>query len=206
MGVSNNPAGPYRDCRLRDICHYSAHMRLGEPIGPDITTWDELSIAIVDYLLKPPSFLQVPRHGAAAAILVLYSILLLLITWTYFRLLYTVTFNPGYVPRGPQWHAQRERKAREKRQHDNAYRKTQSPVSSAGTEGDVGTNRGDTFAPTTTEPAPGLRDFYSKDAFVCQGDGRPIWCSTCLNWKPDRTHHCREIERCVRKMDHFCPW
>lgn len=61
-------------------------------------------------------------------------------------------------------------------------------------------------APATTEPAPSLKEFYQKDVFVCQGDGRPIWCSMCENWKPDRAHHCREIERCVRKMDHFCPW
>ncbi len=59
---------------------------------------------------------------------------------------------------------------------------------------------------TTNEAAPGLQDFFKRDVFVCQGDGRPIWCSTCLNWKPDRAHHCREVNRCVRKMDHFCPW
>lgn len=51
-----------------------------------------------------------------------------------------------------------------------------------------------------------LADFYTKDVFSCEGDGRPVWCSTCLNFKPDRTHHCREVGRCVRKMDHFCPW
>jgi len=59
---------------------------------------------------------------------------------------------------------------------------------------------------TGADPAPDLRQFYTKDVFTCEGDGRPIWCSTCLNWKPDRTHHCREVGRCVKKMDHFCPW
>ena len=93
-----------------------------------------------------------------------------------------------------------------------------------------------------------LRDSYTKCLFVCEGDGRPVWCSTCLNYKPDSecflyhnscskvllvldshdeqpvfsectsfatnadtrsfsgAHHCREVGRCVRKMDHFCPW
>ena len=93
-----------------------------------------------------------------------------------------------------------------------------------------------------------LRNFYTTDAFTCEGDGRPVWCSTCLNYKPDSewfllhvsfnkllfalcsrdgqpvfsehtcftanadpisfsgAHHCREVGRCVRKMDHFCPW
>lgn len=53
---------------------------------------------------------------------------------------------------------------------------------------------------------PGLEDFYKREVFTCESDGRPIWCSTCLNWKLDRAHHCREVGRCVRKMDHFCPW
>ena len=60
--------------------------------------------------------------------------------------------------------------------------------------------------PTKDNETPGLEAFYTKDVFVCEDDGRPIWCSKCLNWKPDRTHHCREVDRCVRKMDHFCPW
>jgi hypothetical protein len=41
---------------------------------------------------------------------------------------------------------------------------------------------------------------------VCETDGRPRWCSTCCNWKLDRAHHCSELQRCVRKMDHYCPW
>ena len=53
---------------------------------------------------------------------------------------------------------------------------------------------------------PGLEEFYDKDIFECGGDGMPRWCSTCTNWKPDRAHHCREVGRCVRKMDHYCPW
>ncbi|KAM3506419.1 hypothetical protein MY11210_007569 [Beauveria gryllotalpidicola] len=52
----------------------------------------------------------------------------------------------------------------------------------------------------------GLENFYSKDVFVCEADGRPKWCSGCRQWKPDRAHHSSEIGRCVRKMDHMCPW
>jgi len=54
--------------------------------------------------------------------------------------------------------------------------------------------------------SPGLEDFYTKEFFVCEGDGRPKWCSECANWKPDRAHHSRDVGRCVRKFDHFCPW
>lgn len=31
-------------------------------------------------------------------------------------------------------------------------------------------------------------------------------CQRCLIAKPDRTHHCRQCNRCILKMDHHCPW
>ena len=43
-------------------------------------------------------------------------------------------------------------------------------------------------------------------AYICDYEGMPLWCDKCHNWKPDRTHHCKELGRCVRKMDHYCPW
>jgi palmitoyltransferase len=36
--------------------------------------------------------------------------------------------------------------------------------------------------------------------------GRYRFCSKCLTYKPDRTHHCSTLGRCVLKMDHYCPW
>lgn len=48
--------------------------------------------------------------------------------------------------------------------------------------------------------------FDTYDAFVCDYQGTPLWCDKCSNWKPDRAHHCKELGRCVRKMDHYCPW
>ena len=44
------------------------------------------------------------------------------------------------------------------------------------------------------------------DAYICDYGGRPLWCFKCHNWKPDRAHHCKELGRCVRRMDHYCPW
>jgi len=34
----------------------------------------------------------------------------------------------------------------------------------------------------------------------------PRWCKLCQHWKPPRSHHCREYNRCVLKLDHYCPW
>lgn len=52
----------------------------------------------------------------------------------------------------------------------------------------------------------GWKGIEKYDAFVCDYEGNPQWCDKCHNWKPDRAHHCRELNRCVRRMDHFCPW
>ena len=159
----------------------------------------------VDYLLKPPTNIHAPRHGAAITILILYFIFFLLMACTYFRLMHTVIFNPGYVPRGPQWYAQQKTR---KAEH-NAMGEKVDETSSRGSDNVTGiaySPPNSQAGPPTTESAPGLQEFFSRDIFVCKGDGRPIWCSTCLNWKPDRAHHCREVDRCVLKMDHFCPW
>ncbi|KAF6239638.1 hypothetical protein HO173_002184 [Letharia columbiana] len=182
-------------------------------------SWVEIKLLCVDYLLRPSTTLHTPRPGPAIGILVIYSVLLLLFVFTYARLLFTVTVTPGYVPRCSQWRALRESKTKAKGRRNQRHRKRSSQSSNGSTGENAGGESaengrisghnyggGASTAPTTTEAAPGLQDFYSRDAFVCQTDGRPNWCSTCLNWKPDRAHHCREIERCVRKMDHFCPW
>lgn len=31
-------------------------------------------------------------------------------------------------------------------------------------------------------------------------------CGRCEAYRPPRAHHCRVCKRCVRKMDHHCPW
>lgn len=31
-------------------------------------------------------------------------------------------------------------------------------------------------------------------------------CPKCCSIKPERAHHCSVCKRCIRKMDHHCPW
>jgi hypothetical protein len=38
--------------------------------------------------------------------------------------------------------------------------------------------------------------------------GESSWtlCNKCETYRPPRAHHCRTCRRCIRKMDHHCPW
>lgn len=125
------------------------------------------------------------RPGTAITLLVLLFVFLVLVICTYTRLILVIVYNPGLVPREEAAAAQREVRQR---------------------KGDIEAQRYDEGGRDNDPNSPGLERFYSKDVFVCENDGLPRWCSSCRIWKPDRAHHSSEIDRCVRKMDHYCPW
>lgn len=182
----------------------------------------------MDYLLKGKGIAtpnRGPRPGAAITVLVLYFLLLCLMSITYLRLLQTVLLNPGYVSRGHsqiQHHKKRSGKKRSGKQRSQERSNLEMP--------DYPNKKGDSFrsnrypgggesiempgngrrtmqdVQASDFPVSNLAEFYSKEVFVCERDAMPPWCSRCLVFKPDRAHHCSEVDRCVRKMDHFCPW
>ncbi|KAK6367974.1 uncharacterized protein PV06_09299 [Exophiala oligosperma] len=157
----------------------------------------------VDYLLSrpgtrsssSPSFTH-KQTGAAVAILTIYYLLLLITLICFARLIQTITFNAGLVPRGAQYFVERERAHRESQRSHK-----EEAVDPDGKEG---------YTPRRfrhkRDSGHAAQNFWHKDVFVCGWDGRPPFCSTCYNYKPDRAHHCSELGRCVLKMDHFCPW
>ncbi|CAG8972723.1 hypothetical protein HYALB_00008638 [Hymenoscyphus albidus] len=153
------------------------------------TTYVTIGLLCVDYLLRDHGV-----KGSAIAIIVVYSILLILMTVSWLRLFLITTFNPPYVPLGPA--------AIREREHLNDKGNSQSEEDGLGAGEYQMTEKGGKDDPNS----PGLELFYTKDVFVSEGDGRPIWCVQCKNWKPDRTHHDRASGRCIKKMDHFCPW
>ncbi|KAL0094802.1 DHHC palmitoyltransferase-domain-containing protein [Phycomyces blakesleeanus] len=58
----------------------------------------------------------------------------------------------------------------------------------------------------TTQPLS-LRDEIPLPLLsLSRADGGLRYCTICCCYKPDRTHHCKECNSCVLKMDHHCPW
>lgn len=169
----------------------------------------------IDYLITPlPKYNRSSRVGAGIAIIVVYYVLLTPMVITYLRLLYNVICNPGFIPRGSSYlpdqqdaeapNAHRRNRKRRRKSHRKPGTAEKSDTSDeVDLERGVDHHTGGKAFPLNAE---GLENFYTKDVFICQPDGRPIYCSTCCQYKTDRAHHCREVDRCVRKMDHFCPW
>ncbi|KAH6855287.1 DHHC palmitoyltransferase-domain-containing protein [Chaetomium sp. MPI-CAGE-AT-0009] len=155
---------------------------LGGCVG--FTTYVVVKRVCVDFFISDQQ-----QPGTAIAFLVLHFIFLLSMLGTYLRVFLVIQLDPGVTPLGPRATEQKAKlKGRSRRERDleaaNRYE----------------------VRPDDNPDSPGLEQFYSKDVFVCETDGRPRWCSSCCNWKMDRAHHCSEIERCVKKMDHYCPW
>ena len=157
------------------------------------------------------------RAGVGAAILTVFYVLLIAFLTSYLRLWQTVNFDTGYLPRGAQWTLSQGGAGKLGRRHSHRrHHRRKGSGSASGSRGTEKIHRTeadlesglDDNASAKAFPlgTAGLESFYTKDAFVCQDDGRPAYCSTCCGFKMDRAHHCREVNRCIRKMDHFCPW
>lgn len=145
------------------------------------------NLFIVDYLIQPPwhdgILIHSPRPGAAVGILVILYLLVIVFMISYIRVVVLVMLNPDYLPLGP---------ARDSKVEEMEKEKTAA------------------ITPTSDNAFPcdeqGLLAFYTRDIYITDSNGRPVWCSNCCQFKSDRAHHCGELNRCVAKMDHFCPW
>jgi palmitoyltransferase len=185
-------------------------------------------LVAIDYLIYPPSRLLLqPRLGSAIAILVFYYISVVLLFICYARLLQTIAVNPGYVPRSAAWIHQHMYKEQSEKKHKRGYHSERRPLeekpsnvrtswqASDGEPQSPGSNHSSLTYAEKHKPRRRFPDlehgsseisFWHRDVFICDPDGRPQFCSACLSHKQDRTHHCSELDRCILKMDHFCPW
>ncbi|RAL68428.1 hypothetical protein DID88_007157 [Monilinia fructigena] len=147
-------------------------------------TYAFVVVLCVDYLL-----VEHKDKRAVLPILIIYFLLFIFMASSFFRVVYTTTFEPPYAPLG----AGAARIQRRKKRRDD----------------DIGGEEytsGDFDASKDDPDSPGLELFYTKDVFGVENDGKPRWCSECCIWKLDRQHHCSVVGRCIYKMDHYCPW
>lgn len=164
---------------------------------------------------------EIRNRAAAIAFIIVYFILFLPMALTYFRIVYTVQNNPGYIPLGAGAQSTRNLPSKKEKQNRagpiTSKLKPERSADSPGTENsstedidledeEAADNLSTDVYMESEESIRRLEAFWKKDVFVCMNDGKPKWCSECANWKPDRTHHCSDVGRCVDKMDHFCPW
>ncbi|KAG5291858.1 palmitoyltransferase pfa5 [Histoplasma ohiense] len=172
------------------------------------TCWTFTRSLCIEYLLDSTTSSRNPRIGVTIGLLVAFYILLIALLVSYLRLLVALIWNPDYIPRGPQYVESLVEAKSSKRRSKSRRRRAQN--SNKGSKDEEWHGLGAAFRRPAEIAYPvgasGLEAFYLKDVFVCKEDGRPAWCSTCYQFKADRAHHCREVGRCIRKMDHFCPW
>ncbi|XP_026461598.1 palmitoyltransferase ZDHHC3-like isoform X2 [Ctenocephalides felis] len=60
-----------------------------------------------------------------------------------------------------------------------------------------------------TDPGAVPKGNATKEQIARMGfrEGQVVFkCPKCCSIKPERAHHCSVCQRCVRKMDHHCPW
>lgn len=48
-------------------------------------------------------------------------------------------------------------------------------------------------------------DIHSGSESLLQHEDWTV-CTRCETYRPPRAHHCRICKRCIRRMDHHCPW
>uniref|UniRef100_A0A1B6MPS2 Palmitoyltransferase n=1 Tax=Graphocephala atropunctata TaxID=36148 RepID=A0A1B6MPS2_9HEMI len=48
-------------------------------------------------------------------------------------------------------------------------------------------------------------DIHSGSESLLQNEDWTV-CTRCETYRPPRAHHCRICKRCIRRMDHHCPW
>lgn len=137
--------------------------------------------------LFPFAYLNVVKYllvkhndkSAAIPILVIYFMLFIPMTVCFLRLVHITVFHPPYIQLGPA--ALRDRQGYKKR---GTARPEENGIAMG--EYNPGNNSGGTLPEITgsnNDPgSPGLELFYTKDIFVCNTDGLPIWCSECCNW------------------------
>ncbi|KAI7084093.1 hypothetical protein KC356_g7037 [Hortaea werneckii] len=117
----------------------------------------------VQYLLTPPS--RSPRIGAGVVVLVLYWIFMVLMTWSFLRLLFEVAFDPGLIKTQD---GQKITKYQSRPPDDDPEAQTSPDPKRRGHHRAATRGFWNRLLPVGRSRALyDLKDFYTKDVFVC---------------------------------------
>ena len=145
-------------------------------------------------------YLRNGRTTTGVCLLAFHLVLLTLMGASFFRIAFTPA---GYVPNAKDRRSYRER-------HEERH--------GAGEQDeDVSSSQCDAPAVKTYGRRPSdeaIKRYLVSDNILQapiyladrNGTDTPRFCHTCDAFKHDRSHHCNEVNRCVIKQDHFCPW
>ncbi|KAF2672872.1 zf-DHHC-domain-containing protein [Microthyrium microscopicum] len=158
----------------------------------------------VDYLLQP-TLNYIPKRRAIATVFIALQYILAIPTFSsWLRYAIAILTNPGYTPQN-----QKPRRRGSSRTRSSSQRRSRSASRTRDekrkSDGNMNIDRHAVREGTDPTP-PGLEHFYRKQVFTCSTDGVPSFCERCWAWKQDRVHHCKELNRCVSRFDHYCPW
>ncbi|KAK8176920.1 DHHC palmitoyltransferase-domain-containing protein [Phyllosticta citrichinensis] len=151
------------------------------------------------------------QMGAGYAVIVLQALFTFMAGVTYMRLFQVIYTDPGLLPLGmsrakPEDGGSDDMKAVMKRWSEKRSIIQHTAPEDARTREELFKELAAHNQRQAELRMEALKSFRPKDMFVVAPDGLPRWCKTCETFKPDRTHHCSDLGRCVRRMDHFCPW
>lgn len=146
-------------------------------------------------------YLRNGRTATGVCLIVFQVLLVALMGSTFFRIVFTPA---GYIP------SRKEREAFQRRDEGVDDRPPAMSDRALLSPGDAEVAK--TFDRTPSQAAirrflgaPSILDapIYLADR---NGTDTPRYCYVCDAFKHDRSHHCNEVNRCVMKQDHFCPW
>jgi hypothetical protein len=118
---------------------------------------------------------------------VYFCVLHFLLFWfvlSYLRVVYT---SPGHVP--TEWNAAIDKKYKQKYAEHIA-----------------GSGRQGIFSKLNLKTAIDKADFLDQKFTDFLDKQGAAYCVYCMQFKPERAHHCSQAGQCVLKLDHYCNW
>lgn len=167
--------------------------------------------------IYPFSHTATPESGKRRGIILL-SIVTFFFFLTFTSMLRVIFMDPGYVPSPLELEYKIiQKNINPKVEKNRAFRQNYKNFNNQIKEGPLTSTEKNKIIKSLDfkNPVPPI-DEESISLLVKENDpfnkyinmdfSKVLLCGSCLRWKVERAHHCRQCGKCVLKMDHHCPW